>query len=119
MKPDAGFTLLEALVALTVLALLSVSLISASTDHISRIAGLEDRAFGGLVADARLAELRLDPGAAFPQNVTAMGRDWRVEAQLYTTDDPDLVRVEVRVRPDGADGPLVQRTGFADQGAAQ
>lgn len=122
MQDDAGFTLLEALIALTVLAMMSASLISAGTSHVQRISGIEDRAFAGLIAEARLQEIVLDPARRvdLPTTLTSVGQSWRITVDTVSTDEPELLQVIVSVRPGsvgGSFGPVAQRIGFADLGA--
>ncbi|MFC6642478.1 type II secretion system minor pseudopilin GspI [Sulfitobacter profundi] len=57
-QADAGFTLIEALVAMAVLALGAVSLLSASEGHTRRITDLSDRVAARWAAEYRLSELR-------------------------------------------------------------
>ena len=55
MRRDDGFTLIETLVALAVLATGAVALLGVVEDHTGRIAGLEDRVTLRWVAENRLA----------------------------------------------------------------
>ncbi|MGL5010123.1 MAG: type II secretion system minor pseudopilin GspI, partial [Paracoccaceae bacterium] len=57
--PDAGFTLIETLVALAVLAISAVALLATTQAHITRIAGLEARAAATWAAENHLAEITL------------------------------------------------------------
>ena len=54
MRRDDGFTLIETLVALAVLATGAVALLGVVEDHTGRIAGLEDRVTLRWVAENRL-----------------------------------------------------------------
>ncbi len=93
---EAGFTLIEALVAMAVLAVGAVGLLAAGEMQVGRITAVEDRTIARWVAENRLAELRLGLDATAP-TVSMMGRDWGVRQQQTPTSDPDLVRVELRV----------------------
>lgn len=94
--PDAGFSMIEALVAMTVLALGAVSLLIATESHTSRITEVIDRTTARWVAENRLAELRLGlaPGSGDPD---MLGRRWRVTAQISATTDADLQAVTIGV----------------------
>ncbi len=59
MRRDDGFTLIETLVALAVLATGAVALLGVVEDHTGRIAGLEDRVTLRWVAENRLAARHL------------------------------------------------------------
>lgn len=116
-----GFTLLEVMVALLLLALALVALI--------RMAGLEARALqqqqdatlAQWVAANRLAEVRLNrqlPTGGRAEGQTRMGaRDWRWQLDAAATDEPSLVRLDVRVFLDGdrSGDPAASLTGFYRQ----
>ena len=113
---DAGFTLIETLVALAILALSAVALLGATEAHIARIGALETRAAAQWVAENYLAELTLgltpseDPA---PMN----GVSFTVDATRTATLDPDLEQVDIVAR-DTADGRAYGRlTGFVDVAA--
>lgn len=118
MRNEGGFTLVEALVALVILAVASVSLLRAGSAHTGRIAGLEARAAALWVAENRLVEIGLAPdiGAGLPGEVEMLGRRWRVEREVTATEDPDLLRVDIRVHEAGTQGPAAELTGFAVRG---
>lgn len=112
--PEAGFTLIEALVAMAVLAVGAVSLLTATESHAARIGQVIDRTAARWAAEARLSEVRL--GLA-PEDgpVESLGRSWTVEAETAPTDDPALARLTVTVAPAGAGGaPLVTLTGYVE-----
>ena len=96
-----GFTLLEVLVAVTVLALALTAIISGGSSYARSAAGLRDKTIALWVARNRLAEIELLP--VWPQTGTSnddvdMGGDtwtWRVEVQ--GTQDPTLRRVDIQV----------------------
>lgn len=120
-RANAGFTLIESLVALVVLAVTSVALLMATEAHITRIGGLELRAAAGWVTENHLAELSLGltPATTPPP---MLGIDFVVTARQAATSDPALVMVTLTAAeigtasiPDQAFGRL---TGFVDIGDA-
>lgn len=117
-SPDAGFTLIETLVALAILATTAVSLLGATEAHIARIGALETRASAQWTAENYLAELTLGltpSEAPAPMN----GTSFALEVTRSATSDPDLERVEIVAR-DAVDGRDYGRlTGFADSGTAR
>ena len=109
--PDAGFTLIETLVALAVLAMSAVGLLAATQAHIARIAGLEARAAAGWVAENHLAELTLGltPGASPP---AMLGHAFTVSVDVTATTDADVQMVRI-TSTDATDGRgLARLTGF-------
>ncbi len=114
--PEAGFTLIEALVAMTVLAVGAVSLLTATESHAVRIGQVVDRTAARWASEARLTELRL---GLVPEEgpVESLGRSWAVRAESAPTDDPALARVTVTVTaaPAEAEGaPLFTLTGYVE-----
>jgi len=113
---EAGFSLIEALVALLVLAIAAAGLVRAAEAHVDSIRGLERRAAAQLVAQNRLAELSLPGAPAGPATVEMLGQRWTVAVKESGTDDPDLARIEVAVAGEGERAPLVTLDGFRDRG---
>jgi general secretion pathway protein I len=111
---DAGFTLIEALVAMAVLAVASAGLIRATSAHIDLIRGVEARTIAGWVAENRLVEATLPGSPASPATVTMLGRQWQVTSTAKPSDDPELAAVTVTVAPSGATQPLATLRGFRD-----
>ena len=111
--PEAGFTLIEALVAMAVLAVGAVSLLAATEGHSARIGQVVDRISARWAAEARLTELRLGLSPE-PGPIESYGRIWEMFAEIVPTDDPALARVTVGAAPTGSDRPLVTLTGYLD-----
>lgn len=104
MRPraEAGFTLLELLVALAVFSVAALALLNLAGETQRSAAALESRALAQLVAenvavDSALAPLADAEGVRFGEESLA-GRTWRWERRTLPTEDPALVRVEIRVR---------------------
>ena len=93
---EAGFSLIEALVALAILAVSAISLLAAAQGHVTRIEGLESRVLEQFVAENRLAELELGI-AGDDAPATMLGREFRVTTTRSETEDPDLERIDVAV----------------------
>ncbi|QIG79740.1 type II secretion system minor pseudopilin GspI [Stakelama tenebrarum] len=108
-----GFSLIEALVALTVLAIAAVGLTRTVESHIDSTRGLERRATAMWVAENRLAELSLG-ATGMPGTVTMLNQDWQVDTQRERTDDPEIERVRIAVRAPGEESPLATLDGFVD-----
>lgn len=116
MKDD-GFSLIEALVALAVLAIATVGLIGAVEQHIDSTRAMELRSAAMWVAENRLAELGV--GAAGGDHVRMLDTDWAVATTTRATDDPEIVRVRVAVTREGEKAPTATLDGFLDRPALQ
>lgn len=115
---DAGFTLIETLVALAVLATSSVAMLAATQAHIARIADLQSRTAAQWAAENMLAELTLGL-VPDPSPDPMLGIKFDMAATNTPTDDPDLARVEITAT-DVASGQVYGRlTGFLDTGGLQ
>jgi len=114
---EQGFSLIEAMVALLVLAIAAAGLVRAAEAHVDSIRSLERRAAAQLVAQNRIAELSVPGLAAGPAQVEMLGQPWTVAVQESSTDDPDLIKLSVAVAdPRDPAAPLVTLDGFRDKG---
>lgn len=115
-----GYSLMEALVALFILAIATVGLTRATQAHVDGVRGLEQRVVAQWVAENRLVELNLEGPAQTPDVsvVRMMDRDWDVRVARRNTDDPDLVAVDVAVSPAGWGREAVRLSGFVDRGVS-
>ena len=110
-----GYSLMEAIVALFVLAVASTGLLMATQAHIDGVRGLEDRVVAQWIAENRLAELTI--GEAPPDTVRMMNVDWTVRTDRRPTDDPDLQAVDIFVSRAGSASAAARLSGFIDAGA--
>ena len=113
---DAGFSLIEALVAMSVLALGAVALLTATEGYTARITAITDRTTARWVAENRLAELRLglDTNA---DAVPMMGNLWTTQVTLTASSQPGLEQISVAVGPDQSSTVLFVLDGYRDTGA--
>jgi general secretion pathway protein I len=111
--PDAGFTLIETLVALTVLAVGSMTLMTGVERHAAGTRGLSDRVVARWVAENALAATTLGL-AVEPRWRSALGVDWAVTQDARALPGSGLHAVTVRVADAaaGADASLVTLTGY-------
>ncbi|MDQ5910869.1 MAG: ral secretion pathway protein [Pseudomonadota bacterium] len=103
MKRPSGFTLLEVLVAMAVLAIAMGAIINAATQSIASTAWLRDQTFASWVALNKVNE-QLLAAEPWPDEGIVRGsadlanRAWLWESRFVKTDDPDLRRLDVTVR---------------------
>ena len=118
---SAGFTLLEVLVATTIIALALGAVIRSTATGTANLGYLRDKTLAHWVAMNQLAELdaqrRFPPVGRSSGTEEFGGREWRWEREVKETPDKDVRRVEIRVlpggdRPDGGPGALASVTGF-------
>lgn len=115
-RSAAGFTLLEVLVALVVVAVAVAALGRAGSQALDSQGELERRTWALWVADNALAELRLEPGVSTGQRQGSSdmgGRTWYWEMLIQPAPGGELLRVDVAVH-DGPrdDSPVIMHTGF-------
>ena len=117
---DAGFTLIESLVALVILAVSAVSLLMATEAYVARIDGLESRALAQLAAENRLAEIELgaDPDPD-PEPAALLGRSFRVTEVRTPTADPELERIDLEVTDLAVAATYRGFIGFVGTGSAR
>ena len=116
MNGEAGFTLLEVLIALVILAVGSAGLIGAVRRDLLQQGELEDRTIALFVAQNRLAELHaahawIEPGTT-TETATMAGRDWTLKLDASVTAEPDMEQVAVAVARNGTAPPSASLTGF-------
>ena len=122
-----GFTLLELLVALAVLAVISLAIYDHSGNTIRQLHSMEERTLARWVAENEIAKLRLErlqqltkknlaagaaardntasassdrgavPAGTHRQRIRQGDRTWQVVRETQATSDPALFRVEISV----------------------
>lgn len=117
MRTAAGFTLVEVLVALAVLAITMIALLGKTSQSLRTTSDLRDRTLASWVAMNVIAEQRI--AGSWPEKGESDGEmemgggDWSWTLEVSETQDPDLRRLAVRVRPESQEeGYLVTMYGF-------
>ncbi|MGI4880638.1 MAG: type II secretion system minor pseudopilin GspI [Janthinobacterium lividum] len=108
---EQGFTLVEALVAMSVLAVASVGLIRATEAHVDLIRALQSRTVADWVAENRLVEMGLPATAPLPTSVEMLGSVWQV-ASTRRARDGDVAPIEIDVKPAGSGQFLTRLRGY-------
>lgn len=112
-----GFTLIEVLVALAILALSLVAVIGAAGSSTRLGSGLRDRTFADWVALNELTTLRLahtaPSGGSLNGDADMGDQKWHWTAKISSTADPNLLRIDVDVADAAKPDEVVQSvTGF-------
>lgn len=94
---EAGFTLVEVMVALAVFSLAALALVRLQGVTIATTAQLDERLLGGIVAQNQATEALLLAPTPGRGEEMAGGRRWRWQRQVRATADPRLLRIDVLV----------------------
>jgi len=103
-------------VALAVLAVAMGALISGMGRYAANAAVLREKTVALWVAHNRLTEIGLD--ATWPDtgksdgDVEMAGAEWRWDVTVAETPDPKVRRVDITVRPKGAEGDSIALSSF-------
>lgn len=122
-RPDRGFTLIEVVVALAIVAIGMLAVFKTIGDTASNVAYLRDRSFASWIADNRITEMRLSgemPSVDETEgDVEFAGRRWFWTTKVSQTQVEGLRRIDVSVRreEDAEGSSLVTLAGFVGQTA--
>lgn len=114
-RSQHGFTLLEVLVALGVLAIAMGAILKAAAGSAANIGYLRDRTLASWVALNEANQFLLQsglPGIGAQEGTDAMaGREWRWRVRVSGTDREDMRRLEITVYLNDEDAaPLTEMT---------
>ncbi len=105
---DRGFTLLEMLVALSIISIAALTLVRLDAYAVRSAGDLDERTVAGIVAQNRAVEIWTDPVpptiGASAVGVANAGRNWRIEQRVARTADDSLLRIDLIVRPESGRG---------------
>lgn len=114
-----GFTLIEVLIALAVVALALLALVRTAGMQVQSFDGLRERTLAGWIAANALAETRLDnrfpPTGRGEGHAQFAGRDWRWTREVQATPDAGIRRIDIRVFAGNASEPSATLSGFAGE----
>lgn len=111
---ERGMTLTEVMVALVILALVSLSVIRSGTEQLTNLSIVEKKYLASLVADNQLAMMTLHH--TWPQQArgqeTLAGKTWFWQWNVHLTSDPAIRAVEVNISETEHSPPLVTLRGW-------
>lgn len=121
MNRDHGFTLIEMVAAVAVLAIAMAAILSGMARYADNAAHLRERTIGLWVAHNRLTEIELQP--VWPDvgrsdgEMELAGRKWKWQAEVQKTTDDKLRRIDIDVLSPRRDGNAASLSAFlADSG---
>jgi general secretion pathway protein I len=98
-----GFTLIEVLVALAIVAIGMAAVLGTLTSSADTVSYLRDKTFANWVALNQIAQLRLSgqaPAAGKSDGDSELaGRKWHWRQEISATQVPGMLRIDVSVRP--------------------
>ena len=105
---EQGFTLLEMLVALSIISIAALTLVRLDAYAVRTAGDLDESTMAGIVAQNRAVELWSDPSpptiGTSAASVVNAGRNWRIEQRVAKTADDALLRIDLLVRPENGRG---------------
>lgn len=100
-----GFTLLEVLVAVSIVGIAMGALISGFARYADQAGHIRQRTLATWVAHNRLNQLMIEPGwpdtGSREGEMEMGGADWRYRIEVRNTDDPALRRIDLKVYAPG------------------
>ncbi len=111
-----GFTLIEVMVALTIVALSLTAAAATMMQMVGTSQTMRDRTYASWIAQNRIAELRLAPESpkvgSTDGEVEYANTEWAWRTTVEETGVDRLYRIDVAVRLAGTDDPIRTVTGF-------
>lgn len=100
-KKQAGFTLLEVLVALVFFALIGMVLQQVSASTVNQYLGVRHKLLASWIAENKITELQIAKTLPSPkeykEEIVYGGQEWQVVAKVTKTLNPDINKVDVDV----------------------
>ena len=116
MKSSRGFTLIEILAAVAVLAIALAAILAGMARYADNASYIRQKTIALWVAHNRLSEIKMATG--WPDTGTSNGKtemagqSWKWTETVQTTADDQLRRIDVTVQLDGSEATLAALSGF-------
>lgn len=116
MKASRGFTLIEILVAVAILAIALAAILSGMARYADNAAYIRQKTIALWVAHNRLSEIKTEAGwpdtGTSDGTVELAGQNWKWTSNVQTTPDDYLRRIDISVQHEGNDATLATLSGF-------
>lgn len=111
-----GFTLIEVMVALTIVALSLTAIAASMSQMVNAANSMRERTYASWIAQNKIAELRLAPQvpevSSTSGEVEYANTEWTWQAVVSETGVEELFRIDVSVSFAGSDDVIRTLTGF-------
>ena len=120
-KPDnRGFTLIEVMIALTIFAVIAISVGRSSSIYIKNSARLELKIQALNIAEQELSQVLIAgqflPPRTTKREIEIQDRSWNVNQKVSITQDPNMQQVDISISEKsdifGEDYSIITLTGF-------
>lgn len=116
MKSSRGFTLIEILAAVAVLAIALAAILSGMARYADNASYIRQKTIALWVAHNHLSEIKMAAGwpdtGTTDGTVEMAGQNWKWTTNVQTTPDDYLRRIDVNVQLVGNDATLASLSGF-------
>ena len=113
-KPNEGFTLVEVLIALAILAISLTALVKASSSDIENTTFLQNKALAHLVGQEAITLIKLNAigfnGNETDQETLLAGKNWHWHAEKTPTSIKSIQKINITVFDDKK--PISYQTGY-------
>lgn len=114
---ESGFTLLEVLIALAILAISALAVMTQTGQSLTQLDQLKLKTVAVLVAENQLTALQITPNwpsvGRSDNSVSFADLQWQVKTEVSSTSDPWLRKIEVTVfYGDNSDAVLADLVGY-------
>ncbi|MFY9179566.1 MAG: type II secretion system minor pseudopilin GspI [Venatoribacter sp.] len=100
MKTNAGFTLLEVMIALTIFTAMALTISQSASQSVDTLLYLQDKTLASMVAENHMVELKLNGVPRVGERndqVRFANREWQLHSRVEKTQFPDVNRITLQV----------------------